>query len=183
MMTHASVFSGIGGAELASAWMGWTNLFHCEIQEFHRQVLEYWFPNSESYGDITTTNFEKWKGKVDVLTGGFPCQPFSVSGSRQVYEEVQSKKSDGAKFNRIGSKRHAAKKVRKRFRGGCDAFKGFPKSQPTICRGDDGLPFNVDHLTISERRWRKESIKAYGNAWVPQIAFEIFKAIEKVHLN
>ena len=103
--------------------------------------------------------------------------------SRQVYEEVLSKKSDGAKFNRIGSKRHAAKKVRKRFRGGCDAFKGFPKSQPTICRGDDGLPFNVDHLTISERRWRKESIKAYGNAWVPQIAFEIFKAIEKVHLN
>lgn len=45
MMTHASVFSGIGGAELASAWMGWTNLFHCEIQEFPRQVLEYWFPN------------------------------------------------------------------------------------------------------------------------------------------
>lgn len=79
-MTHASIFSGIGGAELAAAWMGWTNLFHCEIQDFPRQVLDYWFPDSISYGDITRTNFEQWNGKVDVLTGGFPCQPFSLAG-------------------------------------------------------------------------------------------------------
>lgn len=79
-MTHASIFSGIGGAELAAAWMGWTNLFHCEIQDFPRQVLDYWFPDSISYGDITRTNFEQWNGKVDVLTGGFPCQPFSLEG-------------------------------------------------------------------------------------------------------
>ena len=41
--THASLFSGIGGAELAASWLGWTNVFHCEIQEFQRKVLEYWF--------------------------------------------------------------------------------------------------------------------------------------------
>ncbi len=82
-MNHASLFSGIGGAEVAASMMGWQNLFHCEIQEFPRKVLDYWFPNSESYEDITKTDFTKWQGKVDVLTGGFPCQPFSVAGRRK----------------------------------------------------------------------------------------------------
>ena len=81
-MKHASLFSGIGGAELAATWMGWRNLFHCEIGEFPRKVLEYWFPNSVSYEDITTTDFTNWRGKVDILTGGFPCQPFSMAGKR-----------------------------------------------------------------------------------------------------
>lgn len=42
--THASLFSGIGAAEIAADWMGWQSLFHCEIQEFPRRVLEYWYP-------------------------------------------------------------------------------------------------------------------------------------------
>ena len=73
MRTHASLFSGIGGAELAAEWMGWKNVFHCEINPFGRKVLEYWYPNSISYEDITKTDFSGWRGKVDVLTGGFPC--------------------------------------------------------------------------------------------------------------
>ena len=82
-MNHASLFSGIGGADVAASMMGWQNLFHCEIQEFPRKVLQYWFPNSESYEDITKTDFHQWQGKVDVLTGGFPCQPFSLAGRRK----------------------------------------------------------------------------------------------------
>jgi len=81
-MKHASLFSGIGGAELAATWMEWQNVFHCEINEFPRKVLEYWYPNSVSYEDITTTDFTPWRGKVDILTGGFPCQPFSMAGKR-----------------------------------------------------------------------------------------------------
>ena len=82
-MTHASLFSGIGGAEIAATWMGWKNLFHCEINPFGRRVLEYWYPNSTSYEDITKTEFSEWRGRVDVLTAGFPCQPFSVAGQRK----------------------------------------------------------------------------------------------------
>ena len=81
-MTHASLFSGIGGAEIAATWMGWINLFHCEINPFGRKVLEYWYPNSTSYEDITKTDFTPWRGRIDVLTGGFPCQGFSLAGKR-----------------------------------------------------------------------------------------------------
>ena len=82
-MTHASLFSGIGGGEIAASMMGWENAFHCEIQEFPRRVLEYWYPNSTSYEDITKTDFTPWRGKIDILTGGFPCQPFSCAGKRK----------------------------------------------------------------------------------------------------
>lgn len=81
-MRHASLFSGIGGPEVAAAMLGWENVFHCEINEFGRKVLEYWFPNSESYEDISKTDFRKFRGTIDVLTGGFPCQPFSYAGKR-----------------------------------------------------------------------------------------------------
>ncbi len=81
-MTHASLFSGIGGPEVAAAMMGWDNVFHCEINPFGRSILDYWFPESESYEDITKTDFTKHRGQIDVLTGGFPCQPFSYAGKR-----------------------------------------------------------------------------------------------------
>ena len=56
-------------------------------------------------------------------------------------------------------------------------WRQFPTQSP-VCRGNDGIPFDVDSLTISFPKWRQESIKAYGNAWVPQVAYEIFRAIE-----
>jgi len=86
-MTHGSVFSGIGGPEVAASMLGWENLFHCEINPFGRKILDYWYPNAESYEDITKTDFSKWRGKVNVLTGGFPCQPFSVAGRRAGAED------------------------------------------------------------------------------------------------
>lgn len=82
-LRHASLFSGIGGPEVAAAMLGWENVFHCEINPFGRQVLDYWFPESDSYEDITKTDFRKYRGRVDVLTGGFPCQPFSCAGKRK----------------------------------------------------------------------------------------------------
>ena len=85
--THGSLFSGIGGSEIAAEIMGWKNMFHCEINPFGRKILDYWFPNSKSYEDITKTDFTEWRGKINVLTGGFPCQPFSVAGQRKGAED------------------------------------------------------------------------------------------------
>lgn len=82
-MVHASLFSGIGGFDLAAEWAGWENAFNCEIDPFCRQVLKYHFPNAVQYDDIKTTDFTVWRGKIDVLTGGFPCQPFSTAGKRK----------------------------------------------------------------------------------------------------
>lgn len=314
-LRHASVFSGIGGAELAASWMGWNNVFHCEIQEFPRKVLDYWFPESVSYEDITKTDFKCWRGKVDVLTGGFPCQPFSVAGSRKgetddrylwphmlraigeiqptwvvaenvagiatmvqssgitcmgrtdhlfeenyLYreeftftldticddieragykvqpivipacavgaphrrdriwivanranpraEEMQQEGKDGifpdgtstypnshrpgwgkdkqkplteckTKTDDSQGRKDGNPSNTRKWQEGRD-FTRFPTTQPTICGGDDGLPFNVDDLTISKGKWRQESIKAYGNAWVPQVAYEIFKVIDNL---
>ena len=308
-MTHASLFSGIGGAELAAQWMGWNNIFHCEINPFGRKVIDYWFPNSISYEDITKTDFAEWRGKIDILTGGFPCQPFSQAGKRkgdtddrylwpemlraiqeiqptwivgenvagivsmvESSEDIQMGNTDdmfeenyifrkeqqftierickdfeqngyevqpvvipacsvGAPHRRdrvwfiahrncnrqrgwenkqefvkgcerttnnsFGSKDgivtnsegkglegHGGKILQgenKRFTN-CGKYikqdwSNFP-TQSTICCGNDGISDRLDGITFP--KWRAESIKAYGNAWVPQVAYEIFKAIESV---
>ena len=300
--THASLFSGIGGAELAASWTGWTNVFHCEIQEFQRKVLEFWFPNSISYEDITKTDFSRWRGCIDVLTGGFPCQPFSVAGKRKgvednrylwaemlraireiqptwvvgenvagllsmvqpgkaikvgraddlfdenfIYrteqqftldaicedlecagysvqpfvipacavgaphrrdrvwiiahrtnarsESVQQGRKD--RISEFGVVAHAkgARSARELFgkqeqiqsdRQNCridkSDFRCFPTQSP-ICNRDDGLPFRVADLAISFPKWRSKSIEALGNAWVPQVAYEIFKAIDSIKIR
>ena len=81
-MRHGSLFSGIGGFELAAEWMGWQNIFHCEWNDFGKQVLKYYWPESISYHDITKTDFTIHRGQIDILTGGFPCQPYSQAGKR-----------------------------------------------------------------------------------------------------
>jgi DNA (cytosine-5)-methyltransferase 1 len=82
-MTHASLFSGIGGFDLAAEWMGWENVFHCEYDPFCQRVLAHHFPNSKLYDDVRTFDATKYRGRIDVLSGGFPCQPFSVAGQRK----------------------------------------------------------------------------------------------------
>lgn len=82
-MKHGSLFSGIGGFDLTAEWMGWENVFHCEINKFCQKVLKYHFPNSVLYEDITKTDFSGWRGKINIVTGGFPCQPFSQAGKRK----------------------------------------------------------------------------------------------------
>lgn len=332
-MTHASLFSGIGGFDLAAEWMGWANVFNCEWEEFPRRVLKHHFPNTEQYGDIKELDATTYAGRIDILTGGFPCQPYSTAGKRKgkdderhlwpemlrvirectpryvvgenvrgligwnggmVYEEVcsdleacgyavqpfllpacgvgaphrrdriwfvaysdkhgtvrtsrryesesreeriqerhevqQPNESDSFRdapdTNSLGRGRRRREKNTERkgnngqglfgkaerpstgtdapdtkrlrlehgteSRSPCESqdeirehftrhfapesWTRFP-TVPPICGRDDGLSKELDGITFS--KWRRESIKAYGNAIVPQVALQIFKAIEQ----
>ncbi len=334
-MNHISLFSGIGGFDLASEWMGWNNIASCEINPFGRKVLNHYWPDALHHDDVHTftkklldEKIKNWKSKDVILSGGFPCQPYSNAGKRKGKEderhlwpemlriireirprwivgenvrgltnwngglvfdeihfdlenigyEVQSfvlpacSKNAPHRRDRIwivantndtntGSDNRGngrtAKEIRrektgdvlgtlcdvgnvtdtecngrngsKRSRkGGMDGkiletternektnepngrdkianatdtaserrdknngkrksrfvdekskannWENFP-TQPPICGGNDGLPRELDGITFP--KWRNESIKAYGNAVVPQVVFEIFKAIQK----
>ena len=81
-MTHGSLFSGIGGFDLAARWMGWENVFHVERDPFCRKVLAHHFPESQSFDDVKAFDATPFRGRLRVLSGGFPCQPFSAAGKR-----------------------------------------------------------------------------------------------------
>lgn len=81
-MTHGSLFSGIGGFDLAAQWMGWQNVFQVEINEHCQKVLKKNFPTTKKYGDIKEFDGRKYMGTVDVISGGFPCQPHSKAGKQ-----------------------------------------------------------------------------------------------------
>ena len=293
-MKHGSLFSGIGGFDLAAEWCGWENVFHCEWNPFGQKVLKHHFPNSISYNDITKTDFTIHRGNIDIITGGFPCQPYSTAGLRKgkaderhlfpemlraikeiqptwvigenvrglvswgggmVFHEVcddleregyevqpflipaasvnaphkreriwfvayahdkrtssgfgQVQKENGevpewhdnAEFSNPSNKPYATNPHSNRLEGSISSqfnrqfsgeekhdeerislrreglqFQNFP-TKPAICGGDDGLPRELDSITFP--KWKQETIKAYGNAIVPQVAYEIFKTIQK----
>ncbi len=93
-MFHISLFSGIGGFDIASEWIGWTNIVSCEINPFGRKHLEFYWPEAYHHDDIHTLTYEKineeltkrfgsnWRTDDIILTGGFPCQPYSTAGKR-----------------------------------------------------------------------------------------------------
>ena len=249
-MTHGSLFSGIGGFDLAAEWAGWENVFHCEWNPFGQTHLKYYWPNAISYDDITKTDFTIHRGRIDVLTGGFPCQPYSQAGKRlgkederhlwpemlraireiaprwvvgenvrglvnwnggMVFDEVQADLeaigyevlpfllpacgkdaphrrdrvwfvaySDGNRLEGRGYKeeKEKSKQLPKTlFSGKVWEKRQDNYAQSPICGGDDGLPTELDGITFS--KWRNESIKAYGNAVVPQVVYEIFKVINQ----
>jgi DNA (cytosine-5)-methyltransferase 1 len=63
--------------------MGWQNVFHCEKDRFCQSILQHYWPEVDSIDDIKIFDAKKYKGKIDIITGGFPCQPFSLAGKRQ----------------------------------------------------------------------------------------------------
>jgi DNA (cytosine-5)-methyltransferase 1 len=83
VMRHGSLFTGLGGFDLAATWMGWENIFQCEKEEFCQRILRYYWPNTKLYEDIRKFDAAIFRGTVDVVSGGFPCQPFSSAGKQR----------------------------------------------------------------------------------------------------
>jgi DNA (cytosine-5)-methyltransferase 1 len=301
-LTHGSLFSGIGGFDLAAEWAGWENIFHCEWNPFGQKVLTHYWPEAKSYHDITQTDFSVHRNRIDVLTGGFPCQPYSMAGKRKgkederhlwpemlraireiqprwvvgenvlglvnwngglVFHEVQadleaegyevqpyvlpacsvnaphkrqriwfiahssSLRCGGGRLHRDSITQERAVYQNKQSNGNSiwskiaayspsititsskglqgDEQSGSHKgedsrretgthgtatkfyrgnhweewpTQSPLCHGNDGLSGRLDGITFS--KWRNESIKAGGNAIVPQVAYELFKVINQM---
>lgn len=92
-MIHIDLFGGIGGFALAARWSGVETVVTCDISEYANRVMSYHFPRAYHHNDIRTLNKQLLDAKLNkygpdwgnktILTGGFPCQPFSVAGSKR----------------------------------------------------------------------------------------------------
>lgn len=86
-LTHLSLFSGVGGLDIATHWAGFTTVGFCEWADYPHGIMSKRFPTAAGWRDIRTLTKESFYAEtgrttVDMVSGGFPCQPFSLAGKR-----------------------------------------------------------------------------------------------------
>jgi DNA (cytosine-5)-methyltransferase 1 len=86
-LTHFSLFSGIGGIDLASEWAGFRTVGQCEFADYPTKVLEKHWPDVPRWRDVRDVTAESVRDRgireITLISGGFPCQPFSVAGKQK----------------------------------------------------------------------------------------------------
>lgn len=90
MLTHLSLFSGIGGLDLAAEWAGFTTVGQCEFADYPYKILQNHWPDVPKWRDVHDLSADEFvrqtgiePGQLDCISGGFPCQPHSVAGKRK----------------------------------------------------------------------------------------------------
>ena len=86
-LTHLSLFSGIGGLDLAAEWAGFRTVGQCEWADYPRAVLRKHWPGIPMWKDVRDLTGDEFREKTGierptVVSGGFPCQPHSFAGKR-----------------------------------------------------------------------------------------------------
>ncbi|NOY72939.1 MAG: DNA cytosine methyltransferase [Gammaproteobacteria bacterium] len=81
------LFSGIGGFSLGLERAGMETIAFCEIEPYPRKVLEKHWPNTPIFKDVRKLDGKQFRGTVELICGGFPCQPFSVAGKQRGKED------------------------------------------------------------------------------------------------
>ena len=80
-MNALSLFSGIGGLDIAAEWAGFKTVAFCERDDFCQKVLKKHWPNVRIFDDVRTIDTSELP-RIELLHGGYPCQPFSHAGKR-----------------------------------------------------------------------------------------------------
>ncbi|OBA07855.1 hypothetical protein A9P44_00440 [Paenibacillus polymyxa] len=94
-MRKLSLFSGIGGIDLAAEWAQMETVAFCEREPFPQAVLRKHWPDVPIYDDVCTLTADRLREDgilgdnrtIDIISGGYPCQPFSVAGDRKGTED------------------------------------------------------------------------------------------------
>ena len=90
-MKVLDLFSGIGGFSLGLERAGFETVAFCEIEEYPQRVLKKHWPETPIYDDVRQLTYDRLKqdgiGTIDIICGGYPCQPFSVAGERRGKED------------------------------------------------------------------------------------------------